>query len=57
MVTGFALSVSKIALDGGVGRVLPMARTSIGNVSRPYEPSGSSAGTHWRTPWPFVPYQ
>ncbi|MER7974356.1 pyruvate dehydrogenase [Streptomyces sp. NPDC096080] len=35
MVTGFALSASKIVLDGGVGRMLQMARSNIRNVPRP----------------------
>ncbi|MGW3632304.1 pyruvate dehydrogenase [Streptomyces sp. NPDC005122] len=34
MVTGFALSASKIVLDGGVGRMLQMARSNIRNVPR-----------------------
>ncbi|MEV7419851.1 pyruvate dehydrogenase [Streptomyces sp. NPDC089919] len=35
MVTGFALSASKIVLDGGVGRMLQMARANLRNVPRP----------------------
>ncbi|MFF3511455.1 pyruvate dehydrogenase [Streptomyces sp. NPDC002573] len=35
MVTGFALSASKIVLDGGVGRMVQMARSNIRNVPRP----------------------
>jgi len=35
MVTGFALSASRIVLDGGVGRMLQMARSNIRNVPRP----------------------
>ncbi|KQX12576.1 pyruvate dehydrogenase [Streptomyces sp. Root431] len=35
MVTGFALSASKIVLDGGVGRMLQMARSNLRNVPRP----------------------
>ncbi|MEV5974656.1 pyruvate dehydrogenase [Streptomyces sp. NPDC051921] len=35
MVTGFALSASKIVLDGGVGRMLQMARSNVRNVPRP----------------------
>ncbi|GAA2445754.1 pyruvate dehydrogenase [Streptomyces lavendulocolor] len=35
MVTGFALSASKIVLDGGVGRKLQMARSNLRNVPRP----------------------
>ncbi|WP_329454947.1 pyruvate dehydrogenase [Streptomyces sp. NBC_01497] len=35
MVTGFALSASKIVLDGGVGRMVQMARTNLRNVPRP----------------------
>lgn len=32
MVTGFALSASKIVLDGGVGRMVQMARSNLRNV-------------------------
>ncbi|MFF5707016.1 pyruvate dehydrogenase [Streptomyces sp. NPDC012794] len=35
MVTGFALSASKIVLDGGVGRMVHMARSNLRNVPRP----------------------
>jgi pyruvate dehydrogenase (quinone) len=35
MVTGFALSASKIVLDGGVGRMLQMARSNLRNIPRP----------------------
>ncbi|MBH5337570.1 pyruvate dehydrogenase [Streptomyces pactum] len=35
MITGFALSASKIVLDGGVGRMLQMARSNLRNVPRP----------------------
>ncbi|MEV7684720.1 pyruvate dehydrogenase [Streptomyces bungoensis] len=35
MVTGFALSASKIVLEGGVGRMLQMARSNLRNVRRP----------------------
>ncbi|WP_228980355.1 pyruvate dehydrogenase [Streptomyces sp. DH12] len=35
MVTGFALSASKIVLDGGVGRMLQMARSNVRNLPRP----------------------
>ncbi|MEV6021893.1 pyruvate dehydrogenase [Streptomyces sp. NPDC052036] len=35
MVKGFALSASKIVLDGGVGRMVQMARSNIRNVPRP----------------------
>lgn len=35
MVTGFALSASKIVLEGGVGRMLQMARSNLRNVPRP----------------------
>lgn len=35
MVTGFALSTSKIVLDGGVGRMIQMARSNLRNVPRP----------------------
>ncbi|MCX5172249.1 pyruvate dehydrogenase [Streptomyces antibioticus] len=35
MVTGFALSASKTVLDGGVGRMLQMARSNLRNVPRP----------------------
>ncbi|MCA1222389.1 pyruvate dehydrogenase [Streptomyces sp. 8L] len=35
MVTGFALSASKIVLDGGVGRMVQMARANLRNMPRP----------------------
>ncbi|MGR4882578.1 pyruvate dehydrogenase [Streptomyces sp. LARHCF249] len=35
MVTGFALSASKIVLDGGVGRMIQMARSNLRNLPRP----------------------
>lgn len=35
MVTGFALSASKIVLDGGVGRMVQLARSNLRNVPRP----------------------
>ncbi|AXG81037.1 pyruvate dehydrogenase [Streptomyces paludis] len=35
MVTGFALSASKMVLDGGVGRMARMARANLRNVPRP----------------------
>ncbi|MGG7612251.1 pyruvate dehydrogenase [Streptomyces sp. ZG43] len=35
MVTGFALSASKMVLDGGVGRMLQMARSNLRNIPRP----------------------
>ncbi|WP_328552775.1 MULTISPECIES: pyruvate dehydrogenase [unclassified Streptomyces] len=35
MVAGFALSASKIVLDGGVGRMVQMARSNLRNVPRP----------------------
>ncbi|EFL18342.1 pyruvate dehydrogenase [Streptomyces sp. C] len=35
MVTGFALSASRIVLDGGVGRMIQMARSNLRNVPRP----------------------
>lgn len=35
MVTGFALSASKVVLDGGVGRMVQMARSNLRNVPRP----------------------
>ncbi|MFD3696386.1 pyruvate dehydrogenase [Streptomyces sp. NPDC058646] len=35
MVTGFALSASKIVLNGGVGRMIQMARSNLRNVPRP----------------------
>ncbi|GAA0369847.1 pyruvate dehydrogenase [Streptomyces olivoreticuli] len=35
MVGGFALSAGKIVLDGGVGRMLQMARANLRNVPRP----------------------
>ncbi|MFF9012304.1 pyruvate dehydrogenase [Streptomyces sp. NPDC014870] len=34
MVSGFALSASKIVLDGGVGRMVQMARSNLRNVPR-----------------------
>ncbi|MGW2045806.1 pyruvate dehydrogenase [Streptomyces sp. NPDC001858] len=35
MVSGFALSASKIVLDGGVGRMLQMARSNLRHMPRP----------------------
>ncbi|RMB81815.1 pyruvate dehydrogenase [Streptomyces shenzhenensis] len=35
MVTGFALSASKMVLDGGVGRMVQLARSNLRNVPRP----------------------
>ncbi|MGW5200845.1 pyruvate dehydrogenase [Streptomyces spiralis] len=35
MVSGFALSASKIVLAGGVGRMVQMARSNLRNVPRP----------------------
>ncbi|MFF5719411.1 pyruvate dehydrogenase [Streptomyces buecherae] len=35
MVTGFALSASKIVLDGGVGKMVQMARSNLRNLPRP----------------------
>ncbi|MEV6314370.1 pyruvate dehydrogenase [Streptomyces sp. NPDC051776] len=35
MVTGFALSASRIVLDGGVGRMVQMARSNLRNIPRP----------------------
>ncbi|WJD96590.1 pyruvate dehydrogenase [Streptomyces antimycoticus] len=35
MVTGFALSASKMVLEGGVGRMVQMARSNLRNVPRP----------------------
>ncbi|WP_328332806.1 MULTISPECIES: pyruvate dehydrogenase [unclassified Streptomyces] len=35
MVSGFALSASKIVLDGGVGRMVQMARSNLRNMPRP----------------------
>ncbi|MFD3513771.1 pyruvate dehydrogenase [Streptomyces sp. NPDC058657] len=35
MVSGFALSASKIVLEGGVGRMAQMARSNLRNVPRP----------------------
>lgn len=35
MVTGFALSASKIVLDGGVGRMVQLARSNLRNMPRP----------------------
>ncbi|UNO39375.1 pyruvate dehydrogenase [Streptomyces sp. MST-110588] len=34
MVTGFALSAGKIVLEGGVGRMLQMARSNLRNIPR-----------------------
>ncbi|CDR05772.1 pyruvate dehydrogenase [Streptomyces iranensis] len=35
MVTGFALSAGRMVLDGGVGKMLQMARSNLRNVPRP----------------------
>lgn len=35
MVTGFALSASRMVLEGGVGRMAQMARSNLRNVPRP----------------------
>ncbi|WP_156725406.1 pyruvate dehydrogenase [Streptomyces apocyni] len=35
MVTGFALSASKIVLNGGVGRMVQLARSNLRNIPRP----------------------
>jgi pyruvate dehydrogenase (quinone) len=35
MVTGFALSAGRMVLEGGVGRMLQMARSNLRNVPRP----------------------
>jgi pyruvate dehydrogenase (quinone) len=35
MVTGFALSASRVVLEGGVGRMIQMARSNLRNVPRP----------------------
>lgn len=35
MVQGFALSAGKVVLDGGVGRMVQMARSNLRNVPRP----------------------
>ncbi|WP_259453725.1 pyruvate dehydrogenase [Streptomyces ginkgonis] len=35
MVTGFALSASKMVLDGGVGKMVQMARSNLRNIPRP----------------------
>jgi pyruvate dehydrogenase (quinone) len=37
---GFALAATKVVLDGGVGRVLDLARTKLRNIPVP----GSRAG-------------
>jgi pyruvate dehydrogenase (quinone) len=34
-VKGFALAVGKIVLDGGVGRMLDLARANVRNIPRP----------------------
>ncbi len=35
MVTGFALSAGKMVLEGGVGRMLQLARSNVRNIPRP----------------------
>lgn len=35
MVTGFALSASKMVLEGGVGKMVQMARSNLRNLPRP----------------------
>ncbi|WP_461025613.1 pyruvate dehydrogenase [Streptomyces sparsus] len=35
MVTGFALSAGRMVLDGGVGRMVQMARSNLRNIPRP----------------------
>ncbi|MGW8552744.1 hypothetical protein [Streptomyces tubercidicus] len=35
MVSGFALSAGKMVLDGGVGRMLQMARSNLRHIPRP----------------------
>ncbi|MFB7759888.1 pyruvate dehydrogenase [Streptomyces xiamenensis] len=35
MVTGFALSAGKMVLDGGVGKMVQMARSNLRNIPRP----------------------
>ena len=35
MMTGFALSAGKIVLDGGVGRMIQMARSNLPDIPRP----------------------
>ena len=32
---GFALAATKVVLDGGVGRMLDLARTNLRNIPRP----------------------
>lgn len=34
-VSGFALSAGKTVLDGGVGRMVQMARSNLRNIPRP----------------------
>jgi pyruvate dehydrogenase (quinone) len=34
-VSGFALAASKVVLDGGVGRMLELARANLRNIPRP----------------------
>jgi pyruvate dehydrogenase (quinone) len=34
-LTGFALSASKMVINGGVGRMVQMARSNIRNIPRP----------------------
>jgi pyruvate dehydrogenase (quinone) len=37
LVKGFALAATKIVLDGGVGRMVDMARANLRNVPSPSE--------------------
>jgi pyruvate dehydrogenase (quinone) len=34
-VKGFALAAGKLVLDGGVGRMLELARANVRNIPRP----------------------
>ena len=38
-VKGFALAAGKIVLDGGVGRMVDLARANVRNIPRPSRPS------------------
>jgi pyruvate dehydrogenase (quinone) len=40
-VKGFALATGKIVLDGGVGRMVELARANVRNIPRP--PRGSAS--------------
>jgi pyruvate dehydrogenase (quinone) len=44
-LTGFALATSKMVLQGGVGRMIRLARSNLRNIPRPYP--GREATTRW----------